>query len=164
MKGSSMANPLYFAAYTEMGNELTAGVSRADAIEIAQEWANRHGLVADVVGIGGDGSDDVTIEPQRPPIAKTRRRQAVSVRRISLYWQTNFDTGGNPGWAFNVISKDGQHTSGGLEVYEVDDGTETLPEVLTAFAEIWPDAAMQVTEWKRETGPEGNRGWYGTPS
>lgn len=85
--------------------------------------------------------------------------QALKVRSITLYWQTDAQTGGNKGWAYNVIDRDGEHTSGGFEVGEDDDGSESLSDVRSAFGTEFPEAYAQIplTNWRAM--PEG--GWRG---
>jgi hypothetical protein len=84
----------------------------------------------------------------------------TKVRSITLYYQTAAETGGDAGWAYNVISTDGDHTSDGFSVSDDDDGSESLSDVRTAFAAEWPEAYAQIplTNWRAM--PEG--GWTGT--
>lgn len=83
------------------------------------------------------------------------------VRSISLYYQTDAETGGNAGWAYNVIDSEGEHTSDGIETIHgngpdgSDDGSEPLSAVREAFALAWPEAAAQVSSY--DAMPEG--GW-----
>lgn len=80
-----------------------------------------------------------------------------SVRQIALFWQDAQASGGNPGWAYNVIDTDGQHTSGGIEVGASDDGSEALADVQAAFEADFPTAATQVADWTWRANPDG--GW-----
>ncbi len=68
----------------------------------------------------------------------------MTVRSITLYYQTDAETGGNAGWAYNVIDREGDHTSGGFEVGEDDDGSESLSDVRSAFGRVWPEAYAQI--------------------
>ena len=81
----------------------------------------------------------------------------ITVRAVTLYWQTDAETGGNKGWAYNVIDRDGEHTSGGIEVDDDDDGSESLSDVAAAFTADFPAAAAQIARWNPL--PEG--GWRG---
>jgi hypothetical protein len=85
----------------------------------------------------------------------------IKVRKIALYWQSNAETGGNAGWAYNVISAEGERTSGGIEVDSDDDGFESLSDVRAAFAAEWPEAYAQVPLHNWRPMPEG--GWVGRP-
>lgn len=86
------------------------------------------------------------------------------VRSIALY-QTDAETGGNAGWAYNMIDSEGEHTSDELETIDgrgpegEDDGSEPLSVVRDAFALAWPEAAAEVSRW--DAMPEG--GWIGRP-
>ncbi len=82
----------------------------------------------------------------------------VEIRSVTLYWQTDAQTGGNAGWAYNAIDRDGEHTSGPLQVSAEDDGGESLSDVRAAFAIDWPEVATQVHRW--DVCAEG--GWRGT--
>lgn len=91
--------------------------------------------------------------------------KSFRVHSIALYWQTDAETGGNAGWAYNMIDSDGQHTSGGIETIDgrgkdgEDDGSEPLAVVRDALALAWPEASQQVSRW--DAMPEG--GWIGRP-
>jgi hypothetical protein len=79
------------------------------------------------------------------------------IKSVTIYYQTDAQTGGNAGWAYNAIDRDGEHTSDGFSVGEHDDGSETLSDVRAAFAVEWPEAYAQIRRW--DALPEG--GWRG---
>ena len=81
-----------------------------------------------------------------------------NIRSVSLYYQTAEQSGGNPGWAYNAIDSEGEHTSCGIQVTEDDDGGEGLTAVREAFVAAWPEAAEQLTKWT----PAPGGGWRGT--
>ena len=83
----------------------------------------------------------------------------MDVRSIALYYQSDAETGGNAGWAYNVIDSEGEHTSGGFEIGEDDDGSESLSDVRSAFALAWPEAYAQIPLTRWQAMPEG--GWIG---
>lgn len=68
----------------------------------------------------------------------------INIRSVTLYYQTDAQAGGNAGWA---IDSEGDHTSGGIEVGEADDGEESLSDVREAFARAWPEIAAQIQRW-----------------
>lgn len=85
--------------------------------------------------------------------------EQTKYRHVTLYWQTNEQTGGNQGWAYSVCDRDG-YESGGFEIGAEDDGSERLSDVREAFArDAFGQAVVaQMSRW--EALPEG--GWRGS--
>lgn len=63
-----------------------------------------------------------------------------------------------PGWAYNVISSDGEHTSGAVDIEDAMGSAEEIPDVIAAME--WPAVALAVdgATWTPEHSPDAS-GW-----
>lgn len=83
----------------------------------------------------------------------------MKIQSISIFYQTDEETGGNAGWAYNAIDSNGGHASDGFQVRDEgdDDGSESFSDVREAFALAWPEAHAQFSRLNWQPRPEG--GW-----
>jgi len=81
----------------------------------------------------------------------------ATLRYVVLYFQSEREAPGNPGWAYNMVDSAHGVTSDGLAVGPADDGGESLTDVRDAFFRVRAEVREQIVRW--DPCPEG--GWRG---